>query len=79
LNRKPALERDSSFPDAHARFEVSTSTLTYGRFEAGVKLVWLRPPEFPLLPRQKKKKKKSSDLLTSVGSALIGADFGPPP
>lgn len=65
-------ERRKHHLDVHAEFKVSAHThirtLTSGGFEAGVRLVRLRPPEFPLLPRQK----ESKDWLTLKVWALLG-------
>lgn len=63
---------EAPFLGVHAEFEISAHTrirtFTSGGFEAGVRLVRLRPPEFALLPRQK----ESKDWLTFIVWALAG-------
>lgn len=63
---------EAPFSNVHAEFVVSAHihirTFTSGGFEAGVRLVRLRPPELPLLPRQK----ESKDWLMLTVWALSG-------
>lgn len=72
LRQDASLRHGCGTLGVQAEFEVSAHThirtLTSGGFEAGMRLVRLRPPEFPLFPRQR----ESKDWLTRPAWALPG-------